>query len=156
MSKNLNVPTLLDGVFGEICCRQRIGEWKSIHLGFGRKIHHDKNTIDAFYGEWELGTYSSNWEIYCKDSLLLTSKNNNESNDELDILLQEIFFGRLEEIELLETSNTVKLSFSSKISMYFYEILEESESEVIHFFIPNNLYIEFNPIDGWKIEKTMV
>lgn len=154
MDKILSVPTLLNGMLGKICCRQRIGEWKSIHLGFGEKVYHHKNTLDGFYGEWEVGTYSSNWEIYHNDSLLLTSKSDhNESNNDLDIRLQKIFFDRLKEIELLNDNLTVKLSFNNDIFIFFYEMPNEDDTEIIHFFIPHNYYVEFHPKDGWKVEK---
>lgn len=150
MNKILSVPTLLNGMLGKSCCRQRIGEWNSIHLGFGEKVYHHKNTLDGFYGEWEAGTYSSNWKIYHNDSLLLTSK---DDHNDLDIRLQKIFFDRLKEIEVIENSLTIKLSFTNDISIFFYEIPNEPDTEIIHFFIPHNYYVELHPKDGWKVEK---
>ena len=155
MNKILNIPTLLDGMLGKNCCRQRIGEWKSLRLGFGRKIFHSNKAPDPFYGEWEVGTYSSNWAIYLNNDLLFDSKNEQESNGDLDKKLRELYLGSVSKIELINNDSNVKLSLNNNIDIYYYEVENEIDTELVHFFIPNNIYLEFHPKYGWKMEKAI-
>lgn len=58
-------------LIGKTCCRKRVGRSRSLSVGFGKKISHSKpDMADTYYGEWEIGTYSSPWRITCDEALL--------------------------------------------------------------------------------------
>ena len=145
-------PTILQSILGQPCCRQRIGEWKSLHLGFGNKIYNDQKSAVPFYGEWELGTYSSNWEIFHHDQLLLSCKDL-KSNMELDQLLQQIKFKPVKNIKVINDKD-VLIIFKNSIKIYCYALKNDEATEVVHFFFPDHLYAEYHPQKAWNIEKS--
>jgi hypothetical protein len=51
------VNALIKPMLGQVCCKKRVWSFKSLALGFGKKIHHGKKLVDDFYGEWEIKTY---------------------------------------------------------------------------------------------------
>ncbi len=150
MNKQIAIPDQLNQMLNQPCCRQRVGEWKSLHLGFGKKIfHHKKRCIDMFYGEWEVGTYSSNWAVEVNGIILLSSSDQ-KTNCESDQALQQFNFSHLKKIELIDNDTTIKLSFN-EINLLFYVIEDEEEIEVVHFFFPNQ-YFDYHPNRGWAME----
>lgn len=153
--KHLEIPTILADILQKSCCRKRVGEWKSISLGFGKKVFHTKKSIDSFYGEWEVGTYSSNWEIYQDNNLLFSSKEKEITKIELDMKIQDLFIGYIEGIKVINDGLDVKLILNNNIDILFYAIKDEEDTEVVHFFAPNNIYIEFHPKIGWVVENSI-
>jgi hypothetical protein len=154
-NKCLETPNILENIIGKESCRQRIGEWKSIRFGFGRKIPHSNKAPDPFYGEWEVGTYSSNWEIYSDNKLLFSSHQNRLSKIELDRQIQELCLGSIIKIELINDNSDVNIILDNHINICFYEMRNEEDTEVVHFFAPDNIYIEFHPKNGWVVEKSI-
>ena len=80
-------------LYGKPCCRKNVGERKSLSLGFGRKIYNaPKMRGPAFYGEWEIGTYSCAWRVIKDNIVICGSTDPVDSNVELDSMLNKIDF----------------------------------------------------------------
>ena len=138
------------GLFGKQCCRQRVGEWRSLSIGFGEKVPHtDNRTADSYYGEWEIGTYSSAWRIICGDRLLCGSMNLVDFFGDLDQELQRIQLGIVCDIEAL-SSFDIRVKLDNEIFIDFFG-MSTVEDEMFHIFGPDSLYVEFKLIDGWTV-----
>lgn len=152
MKEYKNVSRDLAEMIGKKCCRQRVGEWHSLSLGFGQKVYHSKKTVDSFYGEWEVGTYSSAWRIIRSGEVLCGSKDNVNSLTELDNNLQDVLLGVIQSIELLSRFD-IRINLDNEVNIDFMQISVE-EDEIIHFFGPNNLFVEYRVSTGWKSGKS--
>ncbi|WP_111859910.1 hypothetical protein [Acinetobacter sp. CFCC 10889] len=155
MNKQLEIPAILQEIIGKKCCRKYLGEWNSLHLGFGEKIYHSNERLcTPFYGEWEIGTYFANWEIMQDGNIILDKKLKNTSM-ELQQQLDVINLCCITKIELCHTNTSVSFIFDHDIVLRFYERNELEMQDIIiaHAFLPNERYVEFHPLSGWKIEK---
>lgn len=85
MTTPLEVSELIGSFLGKPVCRQQVGKGRSLSIGFGRKILHTKpNNPDAYYGEWEVGTYIGAWKIIQDDKIVIGSQDFSGSLQELD------------------------------------------------------------------------
>jgi hypothetical protein len=157
LAQNTQTLLSLSGSFldivGKKCCRQRVGEYKSLTLGFGEKIFHSrKKSIDPFSGEWEIGTYCSAWRIVKNEKIVCGSMDPVDSLNELDERLSSVEFGSVMGIKMLSKFD-IRVELDNGISIEFL-CATDYEEEVVFIFGPNNLYIQYSLNEGWQIGKS--
>lgn len=153
ITHNIQIENLLSNIKNKPCCRQRVGAWKSLSLGFGTKIFHEKNLIDPYYGEWEIGTYSSAWRIIKDDDIAIGSRQASDSVVELNDMLQSIRFGHILNIQNMSKFD-IRVLFDNNLMIEFLKMSNDRDDEAIfHVFGPENLYIEYKN-RTWVIGKS--
>ncbi|OTG93328.1 hypothetical protein B9T35_09980 [Acinetobacter sp. ANC 3832] len=80
---------------------------------------------------------------------LIFSAHNNLTNLELYETLQKLNLGTIKEIA--EFDDTIQINFDTDDLSLIFLKPADGDSEVVHFFMPNNLYAEYNLIDGWVV-----
>ena len=149
---NKEVLKTIAPLIGKKCCRVRIGDTRSLSLGFGKKIYHNSPKLsDTYYGEWEIGTYYCAWRII-KDNNILYGKNDPE--DDYDVFTQQLkklHFGSLTSIDQLNNYD-IRFSFSSGIVIEFIATIG-FDDEYFHIFGPEDIYIGLLPGGKWEISK---
>ena len=152
---SVSLEAALSDIVGKKCCRQRVGEYKSLTLGFGEKIpHFRKKAYDTFSGEWEIGTYCSAWRIIEKNKLICGSMDPVDSLEELDVKLSGIEFGRVLNIEMMSEFD-IRLVLDNEIVIEFL-CATDYDDEVIFIFGPNHLYVQYTLNEGWRFGKSNV
>lgn len=153
MTVNLNTQSAFAELIGNPSCRQRVGRGRSLSVGFGDKVPHSKpKTADPFYGEWEIGTYSSAWRIIREGRVVCGSSDLVDSIDELDGRLQAIQLGAVVAIEALSQFD-IRVKLDNGVLIDFICASAEDD-EMFHIFGPENLYIEYTCPDGWKVGRS--
>jgi hypothetical protein len=142
----------LEPLFGKRCCRQRVSAPKALHLGFGERMYHgNPKLVDAYYGEWEIGTYYCAWRVIKDAKILCGSDDAVESVDELDASLKQIELGAVLSIEQLGNLDVrVELDTGAAI-----EFLATTSDEADECFGINNgvshQLVEFTVGSGWTM-----
>jgi len=153
MTINVTIRNVFSGLIGKRCCRQRVGGGRSLSIGFGGKIPHSKSkTVDSFYGEWEIGTYSSAWRIICNDQILCGSMNVVDTTDELDEALQRITLGVVVDIVALSRFD-IRIKLDCGIFIDFIGASTDDD-EMFHILGPDSLYVEYKILEGWVVGKS--
>lgn len=153
MAIDANIKGAVATLIGKRCCRQRVGRGRSLSVGFGEKVPHSKpRTADPFYGEWELGTYSSAWRVIHKGRVVCGSSDVVDSIDELDERLQTIKLGVILVIEALSHFD-IRVKLDDDVCIDFICASSEDD-EMFHIFGPESLYVEYVCRDGWKVGRS--
>lgn len=142
----------LDPLFGQKVCKTRVWRYKSLMIGFGKKMYHnDPTLIDSFNGEWELGTHYSSWRILKKKKILIGS---NDSTDikKLNKKVKKIKFGKIISIRPLTKIDT-RVEFDNNICVDFLSTFGDSSEDVFFIFCPDNIYIGLKSNGDWYLEK---
>ncbi|WP_138922517.1 hypothetical protein [Hylemonella gracilis] len=140
-------------LIGKRCCRKRVGHGRSLSLGFGVRIPHTKSkAVDAFYGEWEIGTYSAAWRIVQNGAVICGSLDVVDSINELDDRLQNLELGAILSIEAVSELD-IRVKLDNDFFIDFICVSAEDD-EMFHIFGPMNLYVEYKYPDGWKVGKS--
>ncbi|MFZ2555082.1 hypothetical protein [Psychrobacter urativorans] len=141
---------LIEGSYGETCCRKRVDYYYSLAVDFGKKIYHNKKrNVDSFYGEWQFRTYNRMWKIIKDEQVILQGQSNTGSNDDLDDLLQQIEFGRLINISI-NTDLDLVLELDNGLSIEF--LSRSKEEEICVIFLPNNGYLTYHFNQDWEYD----
>lgn len=152
MTINANVRSMFADFMGKPCCRQRVGEWRTLSIGFGARVPHtSQKSVDSFYGEWEIGTWSAAWRILHGTKVLCGSKDLVDSTEELDKKLQNVHLGRILDIENLSPLD-VRVTLDDGVYIDFI-CVSDIDDEMFHIFAPNDLYIEFKDA-RWNFGNT--
>lgn len=165
MSKNGNTSRVINMTFNEIahlfdgmknqpCCRQRIGLNKSLLLGFGKKIPHNKpKRRDTFNAEWELGTYTSAWRVMQANDLVIGSSDsaNHSSLSDFDDALQKVVLGRFLNITFVESLKLICLALENDMQVHFFPCSSDDD-EWFHVFMPDKTHLEYTQSE-WSISK---
>ena len=150
---NKTILEKLRPLVGKKCCRARIGDSRSLSLGFGRRIRHgNPKLLDKFYGEWEIGTYYCAWRVRKKNTILLAKNDHEEKEGELDERLQRINFGRIRSIDQT-TRIDVRVSFEDGIFVEFLATISDDD-EYFHVFGPDNFHIDLSRNGKWTVSKS--
>ncbi len=151
---DLNIRSAINGLIGKPCCRQRVGEYRSLCLGFGERVPHSKkrNLVDSFYGEWEIGTYNAAWRIIRDKKIICGSMEPVDSNAELCEKLELIQLGSMTGIEMrsrfdicIQLDNNIVIEFLCAASC---------DDEMLHILGPNHLAVEYKYDNGWRMGKS--
>lgn len=155
MLNDTKISNFFSELKGKQCCRKRVGAGRSLSIGFGKKIPNlNSKTADSFYGEWEIGTYSSSWRIVANGEIICGSMNVVDSIDELDQQIQALLLGSIVNIENMSPFD-IRVSLDQGIFIDFMCADDEGD-EMFHVFGPEFFYIEYKYADGWKIGKSNV
>ncbi len=142
----------MEGSYGEVCCRKRIGYYYSFAVDFGKKEYHNNaKNVDPFYGEWQFRTYNRMWRILKDKQVILKGQNNSGTNDDVDDALQQIEFGRLIDISVTEDFN-LALKLDNGLLIEF--ISHNDEEEICVVFLPNNGYLTYHFNQGWEYDTS--
>lgn len=149
----LSVGVLLRDVRGLRCCRKRVGERRSLSIGFGAmQFHGDERLVDPFYGEWEFGTYYGAWRISRGPRVLCGSQDVVDSTQELHDRVERIELGCIVGVEML-TEFDVRVVLDGDLRIDFLGTHGESTEHVIHIFGPNDLYADYSIERGWVVRS---
>lgn len=144
-----DVKFFLSGLIGKRCCRQSVGDGRSLSLGFGNKLFHGKkNLVDSYYGEWEVGTYSAAWRISRGSEILCGSNEEVESLVELDELLKEVDLGCVVSFEMLSVFD-IRVNLENNCVVDFMGC-SAVKDEMFHVFLPDKMYCAYSIFDGWN------
>jgi hypothetical protein len=122
-------------------------------VGFGKRVPHSKpKTADPFYGEWEIGTYSSAWRIIRAGRVVCGSSDVVDSIDELDERLQAIKLGAVVAVEALSQFD-IRVKLDDEVFIDFI-CASEGDDEMFHIFGPERLYVQYTCPDVWKVGKS--
>lgn len=149
---NIAVQRRIDSVVGLICCRQHIGEDRSLFLGFGEVIRVKTVISEADHGKWEIGTYHGSWRIVRGQQILCGSNDSVESVDELRRTIQEIEWGKCSAIRQL-TAFDVRVEFDNGILVDILGTISD-EDELLHIFFPDKNVVAFSIAGGWVAGKS--
>lgn len=135
------------------CCRAKVGEFRSLSLGFGEKVYHNNSKLnDSYYGEWELGTFCGAWRILHNGEICCASNDGLEA--ELDKNVKNISFGNFVSITQLSDID-VRITLSNKICIDFLATIR-ADDEYFHIFAPHDQYAELRKGGVWKFGKSNV
>jgi hypothetical protein len=144
---------IIKPMFDKKCCRIRVHAYKSLIIGIGEKIfHNDQKLIDAYNGEWEIGTYYCAWRII-KDNLILCGSS--DYMDDIPALHRDankIEFGSLVSMNLISNID-VRLTFDSGIVVDFLATISRDD-EYFHIRCPDKASIKLTPGGKWAIGKS--
>jgi hypothetical protein len=142
----------LKPIFGKACCRQRVSAPRGLRLGFGDKVFHgNPRLVDAYYGEWEIGTYYCAWRVLQGDRVICGSSDSVESINELDAAIRQITFGAIQSIEHI-TPLDVRVRCDSGILIDFLTTTSDGTEECLGI-IHNSTHraAEFTLDHGWRM-----
>jgi hypothetical protein len=150
---NEKIKKVILPLIGKPCCRVKVWSYKSLSMGFGSKIFHNNPDLNCdYYGEWEIGTYYSNWRIVNNNRIIHSSNDLEESIESLDEKLNIIQFGNIISIENI-TGIDVRVHFPNELFVDFLA-LRRDEDRHFHIFCPNHIVVIFADEGTWKIEKS--
>lgn len=140
-------------LIGKKCCRVKVGASKSLSMGFGEKVYHNNDKLDdAYYGEWEIGTYYCAWRVIKNNKIICGVSDPAESIEELNSEINRITFGSIVSIAKLSDID-VQLKFDNGIFVDFLATISD-EDEYFHIFCPDNVYIELSFDGKWSMGKS--
>jgi hypothetical protein len=148
LNMDRKIKALIKPMLGKICCKKRVWSFKSLTLGFGKKIYHGKKLVDDFNGEWEITTYCYAWRVIKNGKILCGSSDAVDHVNELTAVLKRIKFGRLVSLEQF-TNFDVRLGFDTGIVVDFLATVSDAD-EGLDIFCPEHKAIEFTVGSGWK------
>ena len=140
---------LIKPLLGKPNCRKQVGYRKSLSFGFGKKLPHSNPKLrDAYYGEWEIGTYNCAWRILEDERIICGSNDPADSVNEIDSVIQSIEFGCITSLQQ-PNSIDVRIVCENKLSIDFFSAISD-EDEVFHIFCPQHQHIQLIPSKGWS------
>lgn len=144
-----SVDRLIAQIVGKPCCRRRVWRMRSLHLGFGEKVFPgNQRLVDAFYGEWEIGTYHGGWRVIGGGRVLCGNGDSVDSIDDLDAALKRIELGNFASCRQL-TDLDVRLELDNGVAVDFLGTV--SDDECFHIRCPGNIYARFSADGGWQV-----
>ena len=145
-----DVEKLFSGIYNKPCCRKSVGEFRSLSIGFGEKIFCRKNrNIEKFYGEWEVGTYRSEWRVIRNGRVLCGSRDFVDSNSELNDRLNAIRLGKITS-PIICVDGNVKLSLDCGAAIEFFSVFSD-DNDVFHILGcgSENVAVTYSLDNGW-------
>jgi len=147
------LPDIITPIYGNLCCKQRVWQHKSLTLGFGERVlHGNSKLIDNFWGEWEIRTYCNSWRVIKDGKVICGSNDIDDSIKELDAALGQIAFGRILSLTQEASGLDIRARFDTGIIVDFLTTVSEHD-ETVSIFCPRNVCVSFSPAEGWLIEK---
>lgn len=150
---NDEVLNLISPLFGNKCCRIRVGDFRSLSIGFGKKIYHHKPKLtDKFRGEWEIGTYYCAWRMRLGNKILCASSDSAQSINDLHDKALQVKIGSIVSIASVSDID-VRVGTDSGVDIDFLATISDTD-QYFHIFGPNHLYIELADGGKWTIGKS--
>ncbi|MGY8767910.1 MAG: hypothetical protein ACKVH8_05665 [Pirellulales bacterium] len=135
------------------CNLQRIGEYKSLTLGFGKIENVVTPISNAAHGQWEIITYDCSWRVIKQGKVLCGSGDLVDSIDNLIESFSLLKLGRFVSLEHLSEFD-IRVNFSSEMSVDLLCTTSEDDDEILQIFLPNHQVAIFSIIYGWKIGRS--
>lgn len=148
---NAEIKKILKTLIGKKPSYVRVGNFRSLSIGFGRMIKSKDDRKKFDYAEWDVGSYRSFWRILDGNRILFLKDAEHDVNS-LNEAVNGIEFGNLLGFEML-TPIDVRLKFDSGVQIDFIAAIQD-EDEYFHVFCPENKYIELAPGGIWTIGKS--
>jgi hypothetical protein len=149
---NEEMQEFLKPIFGKVCCRRRVSSPRGLRLGFGEKVYHGNPKLtDAYYGEWEIGTFYCAWRVLKDGKILCGSDDLVESVNELNAAVAQIEFGAIQSIEQLDSLD-VRVGFDTGIRVDFLATTSDGSDECIEIIHElTHRAGEFTVGSGWRM-----
>ncbi len=107
---------------------------------------------DPFYGEWGFGCYHKLWRILKDNKIILEGQNDFDDYKETDIILQQIHFGKLVEIAVVNTLD-IAMILDNNIRIEF--LASHQEENTFDVFLPQNkCLVYYANQDGWEYGRS--
>lgn len=149
---NSEILEFIKPLFGKKCCRVRVGLLKSLSLGFGKKIFHNKTRLnDTYYGEWEIETFCCSWRILKGDRIICASNDGDEKD--LDEDIHKIEIGAITEIIKLNDID-VRVKFDNGVQIDFLATTSDYDDNIFHIFCPEHYYVGLTLAGKWIKQKS--
>jgi hypothetical protein len=143
---------IFSSIYGKKCCRVSVGWPRTLSFGFGQRVYHnDPGLKDSYYGEWEIGTFRSDWRIIRNNKIILGSR---DSTNSLDMMINQVHFSEISNIVNL-SDRDVRVVFRNGVIVDFIPLFSD-EDDVFHIFCPYHIYVGFTSDGFWKIGKSNV
>lgn len=153
MSNNIEekLKRIFNDMYGKKCCRVNVGEYKSLSVGFGDKIYHNNPRLnDDYYGEWEIGTYSSSWRIISNKKIVCASNDSDENG--LNKIIKKIEIGSFIDLKVINEMD-IRVVCDNNLIIDFLVTVNDDD-DLFHIFCPNNIYIELLSGGKWDIRNS--
>ena len=148
-----SVSSLLSPAIGKRVCRIRVGAYRSLTLGVGKRIfHHDPKRTDAYKGEWEFIAYYSAWRIIRNGRIIAGKGDAEDDYSAFTKKLRSIRFGTLASISQ-PSSIDLRLTFSSGITLDMFGTTSD-DAAFVDIFLPGNRALCLQPKGKWTIEDS--
>lgn len=144
------------GLLAQPCCLQDVGEYRSLTLGFGKKIPRlVKKSVKSFCAEWTLGTYNAAWRIITNnDEVVYGSMNPVDSDMEMYETVAKIKFGRIVNIKMMSKFD-IRVEFDNDLNIDFL-CAANYDDELFSILGPEHLCVTYDLKAGWRIGKSNV
>ena len=140
-------------LIGKECCRVSVGAFKSLSMGFGKRVyHHNDKLVDTYFGEWEIGTFYCSWRVIKNNKILCGASDSVDSIDDLNRSINCIQFGSIISISIFSGID-VRIEFDNGVFVDFLATISD-EDEYFHIFCPDNVYIELSSEGKWLTGKS--
>ena len=143
---NSRLADVLKPMVGQPCSAVCLGEWKSISLWFGVESSVSGSKRAPARSEYGVGTYTSNWMIQDQPGKIVCDPSS-QSAAEIEALLDSVKLGSFRALTA-EPDGMVQLVTDSAFSVKF--ISHDLEDELLHVFLPGDLYVEYSLRHGWR------
>ncbi|BFM03146.1 hypothetical protein Psyaliredsea_17930 [Psychrobacter alimentarius] len=108
--------------------------------------------VDPFYGEWSFGCYHKLWRVLSDNQIILKGQNDFDNYKETDSLLQQISFGRLIDITVVNTLD-IAMIFDNNIRLEF--LVSRKEENTFDVFLPQNkCLVYYGNQGGWEYGRS--
>jgi hypothetical protein len=145
---NEQVQRLIEELRGEVCCRQHIGNDRSLFLRFGEVYRYTAGkSKEAERGKWDIGVYRCAWRIVRGSQILLGSRDAVDSVDDLRKVAATIEWGCFAGIRQLNEFD-LRVEFDSGVVADILATTSDGD-EVAHIFFPDNMVACFYVGYGW-------
>jgi len=146
-----NMKALFFGMFRKNICRLQIFKNGNISIGVGEKLAHCNVRLrDEYYGEWEIGSYHSNWIFFDQDRPLYSGGDAKSVLMSVEKNIGLIILGR--QILDIQTIDNFKVKvIASSGSSFVFNSSDDMDDESFHIFSPNGFSLGFNSSKGWML-----
>ena len=146
---NTSVHDLLEQLVGQQCCRQHVGNDRSLFLGFGSLVRMESALGDSVHGKWEIGTYNSCWRIVEGTTIVCGSRDFPDSVAELKHTVDRLKLGRFCRLEQI-TEFDVRVECDSGLYVDVLGTISDDD-EFLHVFCPEKRVVTFSAADQWRV-----
>lgn len=146
---DIKITNAITAIYGKKFCSAKVGNHKSLSIGFGEKTPHNIERLDDKYRcEWRIGTYYSSWRIIRDGKIILGS------NDSNDIEYLNCQLNALDFKEIAEISNytllDIQVVLRDDMIIQFINTISD-EDETFHMFCPDNTCVIFSTEGSWEV-----
>lgn len=139
---------MISRIVGKGCCFQGVGEYRSLHVGFGDQILTVGPRGPRYRSEWEFGTYNAAWRILRHEELVCGNMDPVESNLELNEKVEKIRFGSFLEIQVVSALD-IRLKTDNGVTVEFL-CASSDDDEFFHILGIDKSFLSYSYPHGWQ------